>query len=292
MKNLGIGILVLLIMLVVLTVALFLYVDTIAKSAIERGSTYALGVETTLDKADVGILSGEFSMSGLEVSNPEGFDREHFLRLGEGFVSVSLGSLREDLIELPVLTLDDIHLVLEKKGGKSNYKVIADNLKKFESPDTSGEAAGEKAGKQFVIREVVITNINVEADVTGIGGKLNTVKVPIKEIRLENVGSGGDGVDMGQLTNIIIKAVLAAVLANAAEFPADLVSDLGPALDQLTSLGELGITEAYSGVEDLAKSLENLGSAETVEDFARGVEDVGKAIEGLEGLFGGKKKDP
>ena len=40
-------------------------IDTIAKQGVERGATYALQVPTTLDKADVGIMSGTFAMSGL-----------------------------------------------------------------------------------------------------------------------------------------------------------------------------------------------------------------------------------
>ena len=84
---------VILIVLVVIVVgAAFFYVDSIAKGAIERGATYALGVNTTLGSADVGLLSGEFSMSGLDVDNPEGFVEAHFLRLGTGYVSVSLGA--------------------------------------------------------------------------------------------------------------------------------------------------------------------------------------------------------
>ena len=65
---------VLLILLVLATVAVALYIDTIAKTAIERGATYALGVETTLGSADVGLLSGTFSMGDLTVANPAGFE--------------------------------------------------------------------------------------------------------------------------------------------------------------------------------------------------------------------------
>ena len=65
-------------------IAAFFYIDSIAKQAVERGGTYALGVNTTLRKADVEVFSGAVTLNGLRVANPEGFAADHFLRLGEG----------------------------------------------------------------------------------------------------------------------------------------------------------------------------------------------------------------
>ena len=174
---LGVVVLVLLVVGVV-----FLSIDGIAKSAIERGATYALGVKTTVDKADVGVLGGRFSMAGLDVANPEGFEQDHFLQLGVGAVAVSLGSLREDTVRLPSLTLDNIDMNLERKDGSSNYGVILDHLKSLESGERPPEPSDEGPRKKFVIEEVVITDVKV--DLIGFGGALNRVEVPIDEIRL------------------------------------------------------------------------------------------------------------
>ncbi|MEQ9616895.1 MAG: hypothetical protein RLN60_02550 [Phycisphaerales bacterium] len=57
-------------------------VDTLAKHGIERGGTYAMGVETTVDSVDIGIFSGTFEMNGFRVANPEGYARPSFLDLG------------------------------------------------------------------------------------------------------------------------------------------------------------------------------------------------------------------
>lgn len=135
--KLAVGVVVL---LLVAVVAVFLFVDAIAKGAIERGATYALGVQTTLGSADVGITSGEFGMKGLRVANPEGFASDHFMTLGSGVVAVSLGTLRQDVVELPLLALSGIDLRLEKKGALSNYKVIVDHLKSLQT----GTGAGGK----------------------------------------------------------------------------------------------------------------------------------------------------
>ncbi len=265
----------LVILLVVAVVVVFMSIDAIARAAIERGSTYALGVQTTLDSADIGILSGEFRMKGLDVANPEGFTSDTFFRLGEGFVAVSLGSLRQDTVELPTLALSGVQMNLEKKGGSSNYGVITNNLKRFESSDTGEPGKSTEPGKNFVIREIVITDINVTVDLLPIGGTLKRIEVPIEEVRLTDVGN--DGLTTAEMTALVIKAIMAAVVENAADLPADLVNDLGGALGNLASLQELGITQ----IVDIREIKE-------AQDVAKSVDDAIK--KGLGGLFGGMKK--
>ncbi|MHC4801885.1 MAG: hypothetical protein ACYTFF_07170, partial [Planctomycetota bacterium] len=258
------------------------YLDAIAKTAVERGATYALGVQTTLASADVAVLASYFRMNGLLVANPTGFESEHFLQLGEGYMDVSIGSLRQETVELPLLTLTTIRMTLEKKGDQSNYKVILDNLKRFES----GEGEDKKmAGKKFNIQEAVISDVIVEIDVFGTGGKLNRVQVPIDEIRLTNVGTGGG--DTSEITNVIIKAIMAAVMANAADLPAELVNDLGGQLKGLESLADMGIEQSF----DFGKQMGDV-TGKAVDDATKGLgEEADKAVKGLGGLLGGKKDD-
>ncbi len=273
---------ILVVLVIVIVAGVFFYVDAIAKTAIEKGATYALGVKTTLQRANVGILSGDFKMSGLTVANPSGFDAAHFLKLGRGEVAVTLGSLRRDVVELPLLALDSLDLKLERKGGQSNYKVILDHLKQLESKGKQEpQAEPAKDGKQYVIREIVITNVNVEANLFGVGGQLDKVHVPIDEIRLTDVGS--KGLTTAQTTDLILKAVLAAVMKNSGDLPAELAKDLGIEMQGLSNLADMGIKstveQAQKAVGDLGKGIP--GSSDALN---KGIE------EGLGGLLGGKKK--
>ncbi len=264
----------LLVLLAVAGVVVFVSIDAIAKAAIERGSTYALGVQTTLGSADIGIFSGEFRMKDLDVANPEGFTSDSFFRLGEGFVAVSLGSLRQDTVELQTLALDGVQMNLEKKGSSSNFGVITDNLKRFESGDAGQPGDPAEPGKNFVIREIVITDINVTVDLLPIGGTMNRIEVPIEQVRLTDVGN--DGFTTAEMTALVIKAIMAAVVENAANLPADLVNDLGGALGNLASLRELGITQSV-----------DINKINEIKDAGKSVSD---AIEGFGGLLGGQRQ--
>ncbi len=281
MKTLIKMVAVLLILLVLATVAVALYIDTIAKTAIERGATYALGVETTLGSADVGLLSGTFSMGDLTVANPAGFESPYFTHLQEGSVEVALGSLRQETVELPTLTLSGLDIHLDKREGKANYNVILDNLGRFESGEDSEKEAG---GKKFVINEILIQRIVVHVQLLPIGGDLTKLDVPIDEVRLRNVGSDTDGsVLMSELTSVIIKAVLTAIVQKGGGLiPGDILGDLGQGLG---SLAEMGL-DAATGLGDRIKD-----AGGGLDDITGGIGDAIKNIgDGLGGLLGGDKK--
>jgi hypothetical protein len=278
-----ISLVILLLIVVVVAVALlFVYIDSIAKAGIERGGTYALGVPTTLDSANVSILGGSFAMSGLTVANPEGFKADHFMHLDDGGMSVSLGTLREATVELPILELNSLGLNLERTGGKANYKAILDNLKRFETGGGSGEKPPSD-GKKFVIKKLVVRDVNVVADVEN----LAKVTVPIDEIMLEDVGSG-NGVAMGELANIVVKAILAAVVERGGGLiPGDVLGELQGGLAQLESLQSMGVemfTDVQDRVNEKKGALEGIGKG--LEDAGKGAE---KALEDVGNLFGGKK---
>ena len=281
MKKLIKMVAVLLVLLVLGTVAVALYIDTIAKTAIERGATYALGVETTLGSADVGLLSGTFSIGDLTVANPAGFDSPYFTHLGEGDVKVALKTLRRQTVELPTLTLTDLDIHLDKKAGKANYDVILENLKRFESGEN---AEDEAAGKKFIIKEVLVKNIMVHVQLLPLGGDLTKLDVPIDEVRLENVGSETSrGVLMSELTGLIIKGVLIAIVQKGGGLiPSDILGDLGQGLGALAEMG----VDAATGLGDRIKDAGG-GLDEITEGIGDAIKNIG---EGFGGMLGGDKK--
>ncbi len=289
-------------LLVIAVVVLAYSIDRLARHGIEEGATYALGVPTTLDQANIGILAGSFTMDRLNIANPQGFQTPHILHLNHGGVSLSLASLREEVITLPTLTLSGLDMNLERRNGSANYTTILDNLKKLESSDQSSVPAEKsEEGRKFQIDEVLIRNVQVHFDLLPEGGDLTRIDLPIDEIRLTKVGSNSNkGVLITELTGILLKAVISAAIQKGGDLiPSALLGDLTGQLAQLESLGDLGIgllagTEGNlqnlsTGFTDLADNLgKGLGDAATdLQDIGGKVDD---AISGLGGLLGGNKK--
>ncbi len=292
-----IGVVLLLLLLVIggLVFAAF-RIDALARTGIEKGATYALGVPTTLAAADVGLLGGTFSMSDLHVGNPPGFTSPHFLSLGTGGVAVSLSTLSQQTVELPSFSLDRLSVNLEKRGDAgTNYKVILANLDKLKgsSPTTKPASTDER---RFIIRDLSIKNVNVQVDLfggPGAIGELTKVNIPIDEIKLADVGKtgtgvAGSGVTMSELVSIIVQAVLgAAADKGGGLLPADFLGDLKGSLANLDGVKDLGMKvlgDAKGTIEEAGKK--------ALQDTAKKAEDAVKDVldKGLKDLFPGDKK--
>jgi hypothetical protein len=299
MKKLLKIVVVLVVLIVIAIGAGFYFIDAIAKTAVERGGEYALGVPTTLKSADVGVFTGEFSMDGLKVANPPDFKSSHFLTMDHGDVAVTLGSLRGSPVELPTLNLKSIDVNIESRGGSSNYEAILESLKKLES---GSKPTGDE--KKFIVRKVVIEDLKVHANLLPLGGEAAVMNFPIAEIRLTDVGSETTGgMVLSELAGVIVKAVLAAIVEKGGQFlPADLLGDLAGDLANLKSLGDMGVNMAATAgkvIEDVAKSAEGVvggvvDEGKKIGDEAKKAADeakkgIGDAVKGIGGLIPGKK---
>jgi len=291
-KKLGLVLVVVVLLLVVAVGAGVFFIDSLAKSGIEKGATYAMGVEAKLGSASVGLTSGTFSMGHLSIANPPGYKDAQFFGLGHGGVSVSLGSLNQDVVRVPSLELSDITVSLERNASGSNYQTILNNLKRFES---GGEASKkESGGKKFVIDEIVIRNVTVKADLVGLPGGVGAVTVPIHEVKLSKVGTAEGGATAGEIAVVVVKAVLASAAAEGKGIiPGDILGDLTGGLGQLTSLGEFDVESIGKVGGAATKVAEQIGGTvqKVGDEVKKGVDDAVKGIgEGLKGLVPGKKK--
>lgn len=295
MKKLVLLVIVLVVLAIAAVAAVVLYADRAVKIAVEKGGTYALGVETTLGSADVGFVSASLGLKDLKIANPPGYKSDRFFGMGNAKVSVSAASLRGSVIDVPTLSLESITLNLEKTTDKANYRVILDNLKRLESgeaPSKDTRPSGDE--KRFVVRTLSIRDVRVNADLVPMGGELTRVSIPVESVELRDVGTAGRGVPLSELTDIIIKALLVVVADKGAQLlPPDLLGDLNSGLAQLRDLDSLGIkVQSTLGAEAQKMLDEKLGTAvdsakkkadEAIDSATKKVED------GLKNLLPGKK---
>lgn len=288
--------------IVVIVIGVFVYINQIAKTGVEKGATYALDVPTTLDSADINLFGGEFALAGLTVSNPEGYDTPHFLSLGDGSAAVDFSTIQQDTVEIPTLVLENIDIYLDKEDGKANYEVILDNLKRFESEDTGDDttdappADPDAPTKKYVIRKVEIRNVTAHVEFLPLAGDLARTTVVVPEIILEDVGEK-DPVTVAKLTNVLIKAIFASVINVGSDvLPAGLVDGLNAGLSGLTNLASSGIGMGVDLGEGVVNVVGDVGgvAADAVGDVGGAAADavgevgegVGDAVRGVGGLIG------
>jgi hypothetical protein len=294
-KRILIGVLIL---LVAVVAAVAFSIDRILSEGIERGGSYALGVPTHVGFVRLRLLDGSFRLRGLRVANPPGFDEPHFLRLDSAGMDVDLGTVRQDVVVVPLFALEGIHVALEREGSKTNYGAILENLERFESGEAPAEAEPAGPQKRFIVKQLVIEDVNALLEWSDAASDQTGLKVSIPAIRLRDIGAhNAEGVVMAELTDIIVKAILGAIAKHGTNLP-------GAVLAQLRSgVGGLGpvSTEVVLDVGDRAVEKVSDAVPEEYEGVVREVGDAAvdeagkaagkKASKALEGLLGGKRDE-
>ncbi|HYC79192.1 MAG TPA: hypothetical protein VEI02_16355 [Planctomycetota bacterium] len=281
---------VILILVVAAGAALF-FIDELAENAVERGGSYAMGVETTVDATSIGLFAGTAKVENLKIANPAGYGDAPFFTMRSLDTGVSLGSLRGEKVEIPTLAIDGVRVNLLQKDGKANYQTIIDNLKRFSSASPSSE---EKSGKKFVIRELTVKNVTVSADLSLLlplpAGQAPELRLP--DLRLTNVGEGaGAGVPLSELAGVVVAAVLDLVGRGGAGFLdpkhlGDLAGRVGD-LDALTAQAAGAVTDAMNRLgTDLGSKLGTQLGGQVGKDAEDALKSAGEKIGGL---LGGKK---
>lgn len=305
--------------LLVVIVAGALLVNRVARTGIQSGATYALGVDTTLQEIQLGIISGHSSMQKLNVANPEGFSDDPFLTLGDLKLQLDMASLTSDTINVPTFEISDVGVSIEHIQGKANYDVILENLNRFAGEEDPAAEPAESApedeapGKQLDIQRIVIRNVNVQVAYSPIEGDPAKVNTTIPEILIENPGK----LSTPELAMVITTSILASsVKATAGQLPGAVMSGLESGLGKLESVSAtisgLGdqlsnITEGVKleklgeGAGELGQGVSDLGegAGEAANQASEAAEEAGDAVkestEGLgqavEGLFGQEKKE-
>jgi hypothetical protein len=264
--------------LVLVAIIGYLSINSIAKAAVEKGGTYALGTKTTCDSVDVRLMKGEVALSGLTVSNPDGFKTDHFLKTGALDVGVEPGTLTKDTIVVTRFELDGVDLNIEHPqalGGLTNVQALLKNMESSSSATADKKEPAKEGGKKIKVNKIVIKNIVAHVQVLPIPGGASTLDVKIPELTLDNVSSDdAGGVVLPELIKRLVPAILTAVFEKGKGAIGDPdFAKMGGDIDKTTkALGE----SFMKGTEGLLKGA----------DLKKGTEDLKK---GVEGIFGGKK---
>lgn len=207
MKKVLLGILVLLV--VVLGIA-WVQLDRIAQAVVERGGTRALGVPVVVDSMALSPFTGRLGMDGFRAANPGGFSDQPVLRLDSGRVAVRLGSLFGEVVAIPEIMLDGLHVRFERNRQGSNLGRLLANLDTGggERPPASDEQADAGAQTRVQVGLLRITNAGASVDLGPEFGDRGKFDLELPAIELRGIGTDGNGVTVGQLVERVTRAVI------------------------------------------------------------------------------------
>ncbi len=209
-KKILYAVLVIVFLLVSGLLVLDISLDSIIKEAVEKNISRVIGSSVTVETVNCSVISGNGSVVGIRVLNPEGFSEGPALILGKVYFKVDMGSLSMDLITLSEIRADSFLIVPEKNGeGKLNFQVLSQNLKKTNDRKDQEEKTSKIRMPKFRISEFVLSE--GEIDLSGLGYDSGNLRIP--EYRLQNLG-GTDGVTPAEVMEEIFSGLFHKIILN------------------------------------------------------------------------------
>jgi hypothetical protein len=251
-----------LVLLLVGVAAGWLFFSPLVGTAIEKGSKYATGVDTDVDKVSASLFAGNFGIDGLTLANPPGFRPEAFVHLGSARATWKNGTLLSETIEMDEFVVENVDVNLERTDGKTNYGAILDHLGKVtgggEEPEKKKEPS--KGGMTLLIKKIVVKNVHAGLHLTGVPLASGSMSVVVPSIVIEDFRSDGDTTEIvAKVTRVLIQEILASVLKAGKDiFPSDILKDLGSGLSGLGGALGSGAEGAVKGVQDVLKGAGDL----------------------------------
>lgn len=242
--------------------------DGIVETGIETVGPQLTKTSITLEGVSIRPLRGSGDINGMIVGNPGGYKGEFAIKMNHAHLAIKPGSLLADKVVIDEMTVEAPEIILEGGLKDNNLTAIQKNVNDAVGggggPAAPGAPATEGGGaqKKLQVNHFKLTGARVHLRLSMLAGQNVTITAP--DVEFHDLGTGPDGITVGELVKRALNELTAATLAAAAK-----------------SVGELGKDAANAAGKAAADAVGG-GSKEATEA-------VGKATEGLKNLF--KKKE-
>lgn len=200
--------------IVLVVVGAFIFIDSIVKTGVETVGPKVTKVEIKLKSAKISAFSGSGELNGLFVGNPEGFKTPSAITVEDVKVTVKPSSLLSDVIQVDEVTIKSPEITLEEALSGNNLNKILDNINQAVASETPSQEKKteekEKTGKKIYIRNVSIEGGKIHLSMKLAGGKAMTL--PLPTLNMQELGSPEKGITPAEATQQIMKALMSGTL--------------------------------------------------------------------------------
>ena len=180
--------------------------DFIKSYMVEYGSEMTK-TDVEVDSVKTDISKGEILINRIGIENPKGFSNNEAFEVKKVKIQVNKDSLNQDVIEIPLVLINNPEIIYEYNGKKTNFNVLKDNIQNYQKNvnNSSNEKKigkvtenkqtkdnkEKKTSKTFFIKELKIVDLEVKARVSSVKKDFLNKKIPL--IIIKNIGSETKG---------------------------------------------------------------------------------------------------
>ncbi len=211
MKFIKIIVLVCLVLGLVAYGVLALCIDSLVVKGVNAYGPQFTQTKVVLKSARLSPLSGSGEMTGFVVGNPAGWSERDAFQLGHVRIDVEPLSVFRDTVVINEITIDQPEFNYETKIISSNLKDLLANIEKVMGADKASQV-GTGPGKKFIVKKFRLTKGKATV---GVGPKAISVEFP--PVSLDDLGVAEGGITADQLSGILLKKVLSAIVEGASK---------------------------------------------------------------------------
>lgn len=180
--------------------------DFIKNYMVENGSKMTK-TEVEVDSVKTDFQKGEISINRLGIENPNGFSNSEAFEVEKVMISIKKESLTQDIIEIPLVLINNPEIIYEYNGKKTNFNVLKENIQSYQNNGSNisqekkstkttenkeiKDTNDKKTPKTFFIKELKIVDLQIKARVSSLKKDFLNKKIPLIVIR--NIGSKSQG---------------------------------------------------------------------------------------------------
>ena len=180
--------------------------DFIKSYMVEYGSEMTK-TDVEVDSVKTDISKGEILINRIGIENPKGFSNNEAFEVEKVKIQVNKDSLNQDVIEIPLVLINNPEIIYEYNGKKTNFNVLKDNIQNYQKNVNNSsnekkigkvtenkqtkENRDKKSSKTFFIKELKIVDLEVKARVSSVKKDFLNKKIPL--IIIKNIGSETKG---------------------------------------------------------------------------------------------------
>jgi hypothetical protein len=180
--------------------------DFIKSYMVEYGSEMTK-TDVEVDSVKTDFSKGEILINRIGIENPKGFSNNEAFEVKKVKIQVNKDSLNQDVIEIPLVLINNPEIIYEYNGKKTNFNVLKDNIQNYQKNVNNSsnekkigkvtenkqtkENKEKKTSKTFFIKELKIVDLEVKARVSSVKKDFLNKKIPL--IIIKNIGSETKG---------------------------------------------------------------------------------------------------
>jgi hypothetical protein len=201
MRKVLVGVGSLVVVLIGTLVFVWYNLEDFVKDAIQAVCSEATQTSVSVYDVKLSLHSGEASILGLKVSNPDGFSDQNIFELGEIRIKIDSSTLNQNPIVIDEMVINAPSVVYEiNKSGVSNVDILKSNL--AQAVGDAGNSSGGSDEFKMIIRKLVVEGSRAKMRIAALGTAQQIVILP--EILLTDIGKKSGGETAAKVARIIV----------------------------------------------------------------------------------------